>query len=382
MNKIGLLLAIMFSFLSAYPNVVAELSRTFNSADAGDGVVMLAGTYIDGEGVNHGFEKFYMNGKEFTGTFDIPGSKGTIPFSISGHAQVTGWSFFDNGTPAGIVRGFVRINAAVMIPFDAKEGVSTFPCCINTAGEITGYYSDPAGPAIHGFIRHPADGSIETIDVSGATNGTVPLCINAVGDVTGFYQVSTGSYHGFARAHTGSITPFDIAGAGTNQDQGTYPVNMNSLGDITGWFIDSSGVNHGFIRTNNDGKIITFDAANAGNANKQGTFPACVNAAGEVTGHYFDSNGNSHGFLRTSSGVITKFDTIGAGTKQAQGTFPAGIISTGVIGGNFIDGNGVYHGFCSKPSGDSFPVTDIPSRDGRRSRDNSYEYESVGESIR
>jgi hypothetical protein len=55
--------------------------------------------------------------------------------------------------------------------------------------------------------------------------------------------------HGFVRAGDGSITTFDVPGAGTGSGQGTNPVCNNPAGAITGYYIDGSGVFHGFLRT-------------------------------------------------------------------------------------------------------------------------------------
>jgi hypothetical protein len=54
--------------------------------------------------------------------------------------------------------------------------------------------------------------------------------------------------HGFVRARSGTITEFDIPGAGTGALQGTFAITNNSEGAITGFYVDASGVNHGFLR--------------------------------------------------------------------------------------------------------------------------------------
>jgi hypothetical protein len=73
------------------------------------------------------------------------------------------------------------------------------------------------------------------------------------------------------RAPDGTITTFDVPGAGTGQFQGTLPLGINQTGTIEGDYIDSSDVNHGFVRAS-DGTITTF---------------------------YIDASDVSHGFLRT-----------------------------------------------------------------------------------
>ena len=76
-----------------------------------------------------------------------------------------------------------------------------FPFSINTAGEITGSYSDTSG-VTHGFVR-AADGTMTyPIDApSASTTGLFPgtLCasINDSGTFTGTYSDALGVFHGF-----------------------------------------------------------------------------------------------------------------------------------------------------------------------------------------
>ena len=59
--------------------------------------------------------------------------------------------------------------------------------------------------------------------------------------------------HGYERDADGTITTFDVPGAGTGSGQGTNPNCNNAAGAITGWYVDVSNVYHGFLRTA-DGK--------------------------------------------------------------------------------------------------------------------------------
>ena len=86
-------------------------------------------------------------------------------------------------------------------------------------------------------------------------------------DANNVYNV----YHGFVRAADGTITTFDIPGAGTGAFQGTFPGGINPAGTIPGTYTDSSGVNHGFVRAR-DGTVTTFDIPDAGTGSGQGTF--------------------------------------------------------------------------------------------------------------
>ena len=50
------------------------------------------------------------------------------------------------------------------------------------------------------------------------------------------------------RAANGTITEYNVTGAGTGSGQGTESASISDLGAVTGNYIDSSGVNHGFVR--------------------------------------------------------------------------------------------------------------------------------------
>jgi len=62
--------------------------------------------------------------------------------------------------------------------------------------------------------------------------------------------------------------------------------------------VDANGVNHGFVRAP-DGTITKFDVPGAGTSAGQGTIPFCNNPVDAITGNYIDANGVFHGFLRT-----------------------------------------------------------------------------------
>src|SRR5437016_1364909 len=79
----------------------------------------------------------------------------------------------------------------------------------------------------------------------------------------GLYNDASGVIHAFRRAPEGTITTFDIPGAGTGPGQGTFAGNINPQEAIAGRYVDASDVAHGFLRTRS-GIITTFDAPNAG----------------------------------------------------------------------------------------------------------------------
>src|SRR5208282_1531276 len=167
----------------------------------------IAGIYIDGNGVNHGF---VLADGVFT-TFDAPGA-GT------GAGQGTEPMFFSALTPLGA---------------------------------ITGFYID-ANNAMHGFVRAP-EGLITTFDVlragTGAGQGTEPMANNRPGAIAGYYIDANNASHGFLRGSpNGTITNFDAPGAGKGAGQGTFPMTNNKKGAIAGYYIDAGDVYHGFLR--------------------------------------------------------------------------------------------------------------------------------------
>jgi predicted membrane protein len=184
--------------------------------------------------------------------------------------------------------------------------------CVNPKGAIAGAYTD-ASNVTHGFVRAP-DGIITTFDVPGAGTvaspgifpGTFPGGINREGVIAGAYTDASNVTHGFVRAPDGIITTFDVPGAGTGGNQGTLPtgfLGINPKGTITGGYVDANNVTHGFVRAP-DGTITTFDVPGAGTVASPGifpgTFPLGINAEGAITGYYIDASNVGHGFLRTA----------------------------------------------------------------------------------
>jgi hypothetical protein len=203
---------------------------------------------------------------------------------------------------------------------------------------------------LHGFLRF-SNGTITTYDAPGA--GTGPgqgsdgESINPAGEIAGEYIDANGPYHGFVRAANGTITVFDVPSAGTGPGQGTFVSTVSGItpaGRIIGFYADASNVNHGDVRAP-DGTITGFDVPGAGTGPGQGTVAANINPAGAITGYYVDASGVNHGFVRNRHGAITTFDAPGTGTGPGQGTTPYSNNPTGAITGWEIDANSVYHGF-------------------------------------
>ena len=209
-------------------------------------------------------------------------NQGTFPVSINVGEDITGMYFDANNAYHGFVRaGATGIITEFDVPA-APTSIGhrgTSPISINTAGEIAGMYAD--GSAVrHGFIR-AVDGTFTTFDVSeagaGPTLGTIPLSINSGGAVAGFYLDSNQLTNGFVRAANGVVTaPIDAPDASTIGKSkkgfnfsGTLVEAIQTAGDAVGVYADTNGINHGFIRAAS-GTITEFDVTGAGTT---GLFP-------------------------------------------------------------------------------------------------------------
>ncbi|MGH7484432.1 MAG: chitobiase/beta-hexosaminidase C-terminal domain-containing protein, partial [bacterium] len=357
---------------------------TFEAKDAGTGALQgtfgtsinaagdIAGVYVTPPNVAHGFVRAAATGA--ITEFDVSAAgtatnQGTFPASINAGGDIAGMYFDSNNA----YHGFVRAGATGTITeFDVPGAPTTsghrgtIPLSINTAGSITGFYSD-SGTVRHGFVRTIVDGTptFTSFDVPGAgssaTQGTVPLSINAAGDITGCYVDANQVFHGFIRiAATGTITaPINAPGAGTSPSKkgisfsGTVATSIDAGGEITGVYADTNGIHHGFVRAASGTITDPIDAPGAGTAGVlPGTLPASINDSGIITGAYEDASGVTHGFVRAADGTITApLDAPGASTSgMASGTAALSINATGQMTGTYVDANVVFHGYLFTPS--------------------------------
>ena len=144
------------------------------------------------------------------------------------------------------------------------------------------------------------DGTFSIFDPPGQIAAFAPftfaqtLYINPDGVITGAYfepisgNPFAGNYRVFVRNLDGTFTTFDAA---------TYPPcciwsfpsGITPADAITGSFNDGFTINHGFLRAR-DGTVTTFDVPGAGTGFNQGTAPLCINPAGVIMGLYIDTN--------------------------------------------------------------------------------------------
>lgn len=320
----------------------------------------VTGSYQDANNVFHGFLRS-PDGK--FRTFEAPGAdtsayNGTSPSAINDLGVITG-SYYD---ASSFGHGFLRSPDGKFTTFDVPGvgGYGSTPLAINLEGAVVGYYTD-SNYTFHSFLRKP-DGKFATFDGPGQceTNGSQG-CYGSEVTKINLFGLSVGNYmdnsanlvqHGLIRHPDGTLTTFDVPGAGAGSDQGTgcpgCSLGLNQWGAIAGIYSDANTVNHGYVRSP-DGKFTTFNAPGAGTGIYQGTgcysdCPVNLNDWGAITGIYIDTNYVYHGYLRNVDGNIVTVDPMGS-----TFTFPVGINDLGSITGYYIDANGVYHGFLRIP---------------------------------
>jgi hypothetical protein len=266
----------------------------------------VAGIYFDTNFIGHGFVRD-PNGAIVT--FDIAGAANGIGFgigpsmAINPEGAVTGFYNDVNFIP----HAFLRAPNGAITTFDAPGAdMGTVPDSIDPEGAILGVYFDASGVS-HGFLRS-ASGTFTEINgpdhLAGQYDGLnfgAPLSMNPEGEITGtYFQPISGNPFGgnqrvFVLSREGNYITFDAA---------TYPPccifsapsGINPSGTITGSFNDGLNIDHGFLRTSN-GTLTTFDVPGAGTGFNQGTLPLGINPAGMIFGTYFDAMSVPHGFL-------------------------------------------------------------------------------------
>ena len=221
---------------------------------------VLTGMWRDTNLVHHGW---FLSGATPT-SFDATGAgtgsgQGTEPLAISSTGAITGVYLDSND----VSHGFVRTPSGTFTTVDPTGTVATIAMSINTAGTVAGAWADAGGVA-HGFVCAALcqGGNPTSFDVPGAggascliskhipiTQGTVASGINTAGDVTGVYTDANCRLHSFVRRAKNSqiYYPVDAPGAGTGPLEGTAGLNINDQGYIVGTFLDSTLAAHGFL---------------------------------------------------------------------------------------------------------------------------------------
>ncbi len=255
----------------------------------------ITGTYTDVDNVYHGFLRNWEGG--FV-SFDIPRAgtnpyDGTFPTAINIEGAITGGYCNDVACD-----GFSRSAQGAITTFDPSNSPYVFPAGIDDFWAITGSYSD-ANNVSHGFLRGWR-GDVLTFDPP-SSEGTLPSAINPQGAIAGDYIAPENNpfgylIRGFLRNLDGSFVSFDAA-TYSPCCIFSYPTAINVEGAITGYDNDGFNVYHGFVRAHN-GSITTFDVPNAGTGDFHGTLAYGINLEGTITGSYIDANNTYHGFVR------------------------------------------------------------------------------------
>jgi len=240
-------------------------------------------------------------------TFRVPGAgkganQGTYVNGITSTGAVAGWYIDGNNVNHGFISTLNGTIAKVDHPNASKgAGEGTQIQAMNCVGATTGFYWDSSGNT-HSFLR-TAEGRMKAIDVPGAV-WTQAVNINDFGTIQGLYGDSDGNQHYFLRGAWGNYTYFDPpsndVGVGMLGWGSFY--GLNNAGAAVGWFLDANWVLRGWLRTP-DGEVTRLDAPGSW----QGIAPLAINLRGEITGELLDPSGNSHGFVRDLHGNMTDF---------------------------------------------------------------------------
>jgi len=243
--------------------------------------------------------------------------------SINSSNIATGFELLTDGTE----RAFIRAAGGKIRHF-VIDDQRTAAFCINGDGAVVGLYGDAS---FHGFVRSP-HGTVTTFDAAGAGNqdnqGTVPTAINANGAIAGYFIDDANAWHGFFRRRNGTITPFDVAG-------NTLPRGINKDGTVVGQYYTNT--HHGFLRTSS-GQILTIDPSGSVDTDLTG-----INDQGEIGGDFSDGK-TRHGFVRAADGTFKDFTVSGS-------TWVSGINNSGGVTGSWVDKDGVVHGFVRNADG-------------------------------
>ena len=125
------------------------LRRVLSAPEFSDTAVVInevgeiVGSYIDGQGVSHGYMR--TDDGSFI-TVDVPGATATAARGISNRGSITGQFTDASGTHAFVLtsRGFTTI--------DVPGAAATFGRGINERGDVAGNYSDAVTRRTRGFV--------------------------------------------------------------------------------------------------------------------------------------------------------------------------------------------------------------------------------------
>lgn len=163
------------------------------------------------------------------------GSTSTLAFGITDQNIVAGAYVDSNGVQHGFFGPFAGTSYTT---FDDGGGV-TEPRAINDKGYITGYDVSTVTP----WERFP-DGTLKTVTMNGTALNQLAQGLNGAGVFGGNYDNSSSvsvPYLGKKAKWTSDVTV-------TLANSGAAARGIDKAGDVAGWFIDpSTGLQHGLL---------------------------------------------------------------------------------------------------------------------------------------
>lgn len=276
--------------------------------------------------------------------------EGSMAFGINDAGAIVGSFNTTSQIPTKIVvAGYQRTPGGNIEPINFPGTVasdsSTYAACIDSGGEVAGYYFDSNSGQNAGFIQS-STGQFTAFVLPGATPqiglGALSCRINATGNVAGLYFQGFVPFRSFLATADGTVTEIAAPGAGTTLNAGTLALDINASGVIVGGVVGTGSISHSFMRAA-DGTFTVFDPPGTGTG---GSVAESINDSGVIAGGYSDANNVQHGYIRAVDGTFETVDEPNASqAANSQGTFIQRINASGAIVGHYFDAAGVEHGF-------------------------------------
>jgi len=212
---------------------------------------VIAGSYVDANGVEHGF--FGPLNGAYT-TFDLGGTTtSTEPRALNDDGDITGFGAdpsFTVGTEflRDAKKGTISIFEKDGVPMDGiAQGI------IKKKDMSTGDYIDPNSGVRNGYLAK--DGKYQSdVDLGLNAVRTSPRGMNKKGTLAGLYFDDTGASHGFILAKNGTPQVIDADGSGTTALEGINKKEIVSV-QVT----DADGNPHSMVYDNNSGTFTAID---------------------------------------------------------------------------------------------------------------------------
>jgi hypothetical protein len=177
-----------FTFVSVTDPAVG-LNPTQDQALGVNNNSILAGFYLDANGVSHGFTYNLLTATYAPVT--IKGSTSVAATGINDSNEVSG--FFTTKTAT---EGFVsNQSGTVVTKFEVPKSKTTQLLGINNSGVAVGFYLDKNNIP-HGLYYTPSNGNWLTVDDPNGAMGTTVNGVNNENQLVGFYVDSAGNTHG------------------------------------------------------------------------------------------------------------------------------------------------------------------------------------------